>query len=950
MPPVVAAVAAYFAISAAMATVLIVSAVVMVATIAYSVYMMASMRTPGYGSSINGRTQVARTAIEPRRYVYGQVMLSGPMVFACSSGDKNKYIHMVITLTGHQVQEIGDIYLGDKLSTDPSYGLTTKEQGHWEYTYDVDGNIISETYVVDVPAGFRSLVTVRKYLGTADQQADAGLIAVSGGRWTSAHRLQGVAYIVVTLEYNTTCFPNGIPNLKAVVKGNNQIYDPRTGTTGYTTNWALCVRDYLTKPYGIACEPDEINEAQAIAAANVCDELITLASGGTEPRYAMNGMFAADDKPLEIMKTMLTGAAGTVVWSQGQYHIHPAAYNTPDPSHVITEDDLAGTVTVQPMKSARDKFNTVRGTFCNPADYWQEVDFPPVKNSIALAQDGRELAQDIQLPFTTSASMAQRIAKVHLEKELQGIVVQITGKPKMFKYKPQDVVLLSLASMGWDGKEFRITKWEMTDQGGVNLTLREESPACYDWNSGEETVIDPAPDTSLPDPWTVVPPSDLLLSEELVSVQGGIVARLVAQLIDNDNVFVSRYEVEARKRGDILWTSMGTTQITSLLGAEAGKVYDVRARSFNILGVSSDYITASRLVLGLSAPPPDLTGFRINCIGTEAHLSWTPVVDIGLSHYTIKYSPLTVGASWSSSVSLVPVVSGNSVTVPAMVGTYLIKAVRYGGSESTTASMVTSTIAGIAGLNAVELYEPFPAWDGTHSNTEVFDGVLRMNSNENMSGWTTLSSVMSLGYGVTGYSATGEYQSSTVIDLGQVFTSRLTAQLFATATNTLNVMAGWTRLSDVVALSGADPGEWDITLQVSYTSDDPALDNWSGWQEFVVGDYAARAFKFRLLLYSYRSYLLVQVAQLSVNIDMPDRVLSLQDVVCPAAGMRVTFDPPFRALKGLATDGQDMVTGDYKTITNKDESGFNIRFYNASAAGIERTFDVLATGYGTQEV
>ena len=168
-----------------MATVLIVSAVVMVATIAYSVYMMASMRTPGYGSSINGRTQVARTAIEPRRYVYGQVMLSGPMVFACSSGDKNKYIHMVITLTGHQVQEIGDIYLGDKLSTDPSYGLTTKEQGHWEYTYDVDGNIISETYVVDVPAGFRSLVTVRKYLGTADQQADAGLIAVSGGRWTS---------------------------------------------------------------------------------------------------------------------------------------------------------------------------------------------------------------------------------------------------------------------------------------------------------------------------------------------------------------------------------------------------------------------------------------------------------------------------------------------------------------------------------------------------------------------------------------------------------------------------------------------------------------------------------------------------------------------------------------------------------------------------------------------
>lgn len=354
-------------------------------------------------------------------------------------------------------------------------------------------------------------------------------------------------------------------------------------------------------------------------------------------------------------------------------------------------------------------------------------------------------------------------------------------------------------------------------------------------------------------------------------------------------------------------------------------------------------------VLSLAAPPPDLTGFRINCIDTQAHLSWTPVVDIGLSHYTIKYSPLTVGASWSSSVSLVPVVSGNSITVPAMVGTYLIKAVRYGGSESTTASMITSTIAGIAGLNAVELVEPAPLWAGTLDNVEVCCGVLRMSSAESLAELSSLASVVSLAYGLTGYDAAGSYESDTVTDLGQVYTSRLTAQLFATATNALNTMTVWARLSDVTNLSGADPSEWDIALQVSYTSDDPALDNWSGWQEFVVGDYAARAFRFRLLLYSYRSYLLVQVSQLSINIDMPDRIISLQDVTCPAAGMRVDFSPAFWALKALAVDGQDMVAGDYKTITNKDETGFDLRFFSSTGTGVERTFDAIATGYG-QEV
>jgi hypothetical protein len=149
-------------------------------------------------------------------------------------------------------------------------------------------------------------------------------------------------------------------------------------------------------------------------------------------------------------------------------------------------------------------------------------------------------------------------------------------------------------------------------------------------------------------------------------------------------------------------------------------------------------------------------------------------------------------------------------------------------------------------------------------------------------------------------------------------------------------------------LSGEDPGEWNAVLQVAYTSDDPDLNNWSTWHEFVVGDYSARAFKFRILLYSYRPEILVQVPVLSINIDMPDRIISLQDITCPALGLRVNFTPAFRSLKALAVDGQGMTTGDYKTITTKDETGFNVRFYNSDGVGVERTFDAIATGYGQE--
>ena len=668
---------------------------------------------------------------------------------------------------------------------------------------------------------------------------------------------------------------------------------------------------------------------------------------GGEKRYTCNGAVDISTTPAQILKSLLSCMDANAVYTSGRWKIVGGMPVNPS-GDVIDESWLNGGVSFSTGHNKNALHNTAVGTFINPDDHWASSGFPTIQIPAYLSEDREELSVDLTLNWTTSGFMAQRLGRLAVERSRRGLTVTMPCNYKALGVAVDDVKLVSIERLGWSNIKCKVIDWSFS-ASGIDLTLGLDDSDIMGLTSGDLSPLSLPPITNLPDPWFVPPPSDLILSDEIISSSSGIITKFMADIRPAPDASVSVYEVESRTAGSD-WVSMGSGLHSYIIGAIAGQVYEVRARAVNSLGSKSDYITASRLVLGLSAPPPDLTGFRINCIGTEAHLSWTPVVDIGLSHYTIKYSPLTVGASWSSSVSLVPVVSGNSVTVPAMVGTYLIKAVRYGGSESTTASMVTSTIAGIAGLNAVELFEPYPAWDGTHSNTEVFDGVLRMNNNENMSGWTTLSSVMSLGYGVTGYSATGEYQSSTVIDLGQVFTSRLTAQLFATATNTLNVMAGWTRLSDVVALSGAGPGEWDITLQVSYTSDDPALDNWSGWQEFVVGDYAARAFKFRLLLYSYRSYLLVQVAQLSVNIDMPDRVLSLQDVVCPAAGMRVTFDPPFRALKGLATDGQDMVTGDYKTITNKDESGFNIRFYNASAAGIERTFDVLATGYGTQEV
>lgn len=59
------------------------------------------------------RHVVVRTGATPRRVIYGQMVASGPLVFAASTGSENKYLHMVIALANHEVQEIGSVYLND---------------------------------------------------------------------------------------------------------------------------------------------------------------------------------------------------------------------------------------------------------------------------------------------------------------------------------------------------------------------------------------------------------------------------------------------------------------------------------------------------------------------------------------------------------------------------------------------------------------------------------------------------------------------------------------------------------------------------------------------------------------------------------------------------------------------------------------------------------------------
>jgi hypothetical protein len=204
----------------------------------------------------------------------------------------------------------------------------------------------------------------------------------------------------------------------------------------------------------------------------------------------------------------------------------------------------------------------------------------------------------------------------------------------------------------------------------------------------------------------------------------------------------------------------------------------------------------------------------------------------------------------------------------------------------------------------------------------------------------------------------GTYTFDQSIDLGAVYTSRVTARIVGGGETTTNVMSSWGSLAELAALESADPDNWEVTMQYRSTDDDPAgSPTWSEWTNLIIGDIQARGMQFRAILEglavpgSDPPYAVTTpaISGLAIEIDMPDRIDSVKDLVVPAIGMRVAFTPTFKNLKSVTFGHQDLAPGDYAVVSNKDETGFDIQFFNSSDVAIERTTDVNAVGYGIED-
>jgi len=814
------------------------------ASLGASVLTKALLPQPELRGGDQGYLITQRGSTMPHQIIYGKTRIAGGIVFQGTT-DNNKYLHTVLAFAGHEVEEFETIYFNDEVLT-------------------MSGNDVT------APAKYVGKVKIVKKLGSTTQTAvtssDLGGVSPPS-QWTTDCKLLATAYLYVMLEYDADAFPNGVPEVTAIVKG-KKVYDPRTSTTAWSDNPALCLRDYITSGkegtnttiynYGIGEDIESVDDDLVTIAANVCDYLnYPTLSGGT--RFSLNGAFTVNTTPYDAIQNLSTSMGGLLWYAQGKWRMKPAYYTSPVLD--LNEDDLRSGISVGTRHSRRDNFNVVKGTFRGPESDYQPSDFPqvPILNSatydaLLAADGGQESVIDVQLPFTDNTTEARRIALVTLERNRQQLTVQAAFGMRAFQVQVGDIIRLTNTRLGFDNKEFEVVAWGFGLTGEydiqVNMTLREISESVFDEVS--DGAVYESDNTTLPSPFDV-PPVAVALTQEYRIINEHVTNVLVVNVSATAFERVDYVEVEFKKSTESTYSVLGTGDLgrfeildieTPLAGAAGTIVYDVRARAINAFGVKGTFTDAQKTVEADTTGPSAPSTFEKQLSGGTLFFAWTASTDFDLSYYRLWHSSSTTATFTDGSAQVIinkVARPATSVAYPALSGTFFIEPYDKSGNEGTVASVVVLP-SELPELGTSQTDTENPSFAGSKTNVAVAIGPdpdeLRLSS------FATAPS-------------TGTYEFTGYLDTGSTRTVRVSTNLTSTRHHA-NASGGLVNWDDIPNNWDTWPNNWDdwsdedqpygdfsTTIYVATTTDDPAgSPTWGSWV-VAAGELTGRAFKFK---------------------------------------------------------------------------------------------------------
>lgn len=442
MPAVVIPVIAGVAAGAGSALVVTTATAIAIGTAVASATMMITAKKPSLGDyrSASERSQILRAAASDKTCIYGRVVSSGLMSFAAEQKgeqEEGEWLHVALVISGHKLSRIGDIWLGD-----------------------------------DLVGTFGDLVSYELH---ADRQTCDPFMLANCADWQEDMIGQGITWLRISFKFDAEKFPAGLPNIK-IEKFGKEVWDPRDGQWKFSRNAALVILDYYRTWLNVP--DDELRLDEFIQAANICDELVAIPGGGTEPRYSLDVEFDLGEARVKVLEAMHMACAAQPTYVGGKHGIIAGAYYGPA-SDELRAHQITGDLELLPEPPSSDKINQVAGTFVDPVSF-KKTDFPAVIVAEWVEEDGGQpLVEDLDLRCVTSEHQAQRLANIILRQRRNARTLTCSVNLSGWRYRPGQTIKLYIPALGIQGPEFRVSDWAFSLNNGVDLTLREDSPLFW---------------------------------------------------------------------------------------------------------------------------------------------------------------------------------------------------------------------------------------------------------------------------------------------------------------------------------------------------------------------------------------------------------------------------------------------------------------------------------------
>lgn len=378
--------------------------------------------------------QTVRSSKAPVRFILGKVSTGGVLVWAqeqVGAQAEGEWVHLVYVISEGAVDGLEDVILGEEsISTYGAYA-----------SYELVSNP----------------TTVNAFL------------KANCPDWKDTQIGRGISFVRVSLQYNAEKFPSGIPDTRFIVRGRNDLYDPRTGASVYSTNTALHILWYLRNRCNVP--DDEIVFSTFASAANICDELVDNADGTTSTRYTTSCVIGADEQRTQVMQKLEAACAGKLIRVGGRWMLQVGAYYGPY-DFEITEDMVIGTITGGTEPTNDGAINTVRGTFIDTTQSWTETDYPEVVVTEWVTEDGGEAAETLSFSYVTDPYQAQRLANIELRRRRASGAINIPMNFLGYNCRPGRAVRVNLPSLNILG-EFVVTNWSMSSTDSCSVSVEQ---------------------------------------------------------------------------------------------------------------------------------------------------------------------------------------------------------------------------------------------------------------------------------------------------------------------------------------------------------------------------------------------------------------------------------------------------------------------------------------------